>query len=165
MNNFLWTVVAVVVGMSFVLFAYEKIKESQRDQHINAAYLTQGIANTAPYRMLIEEYWNDTGKLPCSTDELPARPPAGAHALSSIEITACGQITLTFNELSGVDGGTLIFEASEKPGPMGRDLDWRCYSDSFVNLGKLIPQCRARNDVPERAGTRETDPVDLAATT
>ncbi len=143
MKNFAITFLAVVLGVAVVLFAMTMLQDRQKEQYINAAHITRGMASAMSYKVLMGDYWSEHGKLPCSDEDLDIRPGTmgGHQALDAMEISGCGQVTLTFNELSGVDGGTMVLTAEEVQNAIGYSLKWSCRTNAFEHITKYVPQC------------------------
>jgi ankyrin repeat protein len=109
----------------------------------DTANLAQGLSIGTEAKMLINEHWAMTGALPCEPGELDFRmsPGHGPSVLAAIDVTGCGQVTLVYNDESGLAGRRMVIEAEEVEGSFGIELAWRCWTPDFPDIEKRIRQC------------------------
>jgi len=158
-KQFLTTFLAALLGVLVVAFAYELYRQHEREnekqrereeaeeskQHyVNAAHLATGLSALAQLRPHIEIFWHETGELPCrATDlHLPTELLAlQTAALRDIALTDCGELTATYTEASGLDGGTLVLRANEVEAASDRGLAWECLTADYPEIEEHLPSC------------------------
>ena len=118
-------------------------------KNLETAYLLQGLSISTDVKYLVEEHWGNFGELPCKAGQLDyafLREKEKAHSvLSAIDITDCGQVTLLYNEDSGVPGRRMVLQAEEKDSAMGIELTWRCWTPDFPDIEDRISRCQYEN--------------------
>lgn len=110
---------------------------------VNAALLSRGYAMANDYRLMAADFWQRQGEQACSNAdlELPAFRPRPDESLQRVEVTACGEITLTYDAKSGIDGGTILMTASVVKEYMGNKLKWKCTTQDYPEIGAFMPGC------------------------
>lgn len=96
------TILAAIAMLTLAVGGKYLFGDSNRD----TANLMQGLAISTDVKYLVDEYWGNFGELPCKAGQLDnafLREQEKAHSvLSAIDVTDCGQVTLLYNENSGV---------------------------------------------------------------
>ena len=167
--------IALVVA-SLVLFVV-----ARQCSYVDNANLVQGLSISTEAKYVVEEYWAIMGELPCETGRLDFRvsPDRGKSVLSAVGVTDCGQVTLLYNEDSGLAGRRMVLQAEEINGALGVELAWRCWTPDFPDIEKRIAQCKYEDrqlasinipDAPEESpqqdnSTSTVAPVTVAART
>jgi hypothetical protein len=110
----------------------------------DTANLMQGLSISTEVKYLVNEHWAIMGELPCEAGELDIHvsPGRGPSVLSAIDITDCGQITLLYNDESGMPGRRMVLQAEETTAAQGLELAWTCWTPDFPDIEKRISQCR-----------------------
>ena len=169
MKNFLITFVGAVCALVVVIFGYQKIQEKQVQGYVNAAHIAQGLATSSRAKIVVLEYWSQNGKLPCTSAEfeefgISMPEPFDNPVLPRLELTGCGQLTLTFQVNSGIDGGKIVLQAREAQDAFGMSVDWTCSTNDYVDIAKYIPQCAFSDGTttdpigePETTGSRSDE--------
>ena len=127
--------VVVVVG-KFLL--------GRQGEYLDTANLVQGLSISTEAKHLVDEYWAIMGELPCEAGQLDIGVSQfrGRSVLSAIDVTDCGQITLLYNEDSGMPGRRMVLQAEETTGVVGIELAWSCWTPDFPDIEKRVPQCK-----------------------
>ncbi|MGH8529676.1 MAG: pilin [Nevskiales bacterium] len=115
--------------------------EKERAHYQSAAYLAEGLNASANAKAVITEYYQSNGEWPNSNEDvgLPAPGEFSGRALRSMAVTSGGTIRLTYNEKTGVRGGTIELIPDASQPEIG--VKWRCESSSYSNITITIPQC------------------------
>lgn len=126
---------------ALVLFAFTVAACRGKGDYRAAAHIVQGIATAGGLKVFVSAHHDDTGEWPDSNEAAGLRPPPeyANGAVTSIAVGPGGVITITYDEQSGVDGGTVqLTPDASKPeaGTM-----WKCSTKSFEHLAELVPQC------------------------
>lgn len=118
--------------------------EQERAHYTAAAYLAEGLTAAANTKPMIVEFYMQNGGWPDSNEDigLPGPEAFTGRALKSVAVSGGGVVTLTYNEKTGVNGGTiqLVPELDEATG----QVKWRCESTSYSEITVTIPQCLYR---------------------
>ena len=82
----------------------------------------------------------DNGEMPDSNHDvgLPGGHEFKKRAVDRVDVGYDGVITITYNEQSGVDGGTIKLRPDD--GPLG--INWECETRSFKAIKTWMPLCR-----------------------
>lgn len=134
MKKFFIVVIALVVALG--LFEWYK------KRFIVAAYVSEGLALAVSVKNQVANFYGEYGKFPASNKELDLPKPEqfAVQSITSLAISNGGVITITFNELSGIEGGTIrLLPDSSNPAASVR---WRCETPSYKNIGDWAPQCK-----------------------
>ena len=136
-----------------LLFVVSLIREKQMQGYVNAAHIAQGMATSSQAKIVVMEYWSRNGELPCTSTELEAfgmsmATQSGNPVVPRMDLTGCGQITLTFQQNSGVDGGMIVLQAREVQGAFGLSINWACSTKDYMDIARYVPQCTFSEDRP-----------------
>jgi len=172
-----WSTKTIALGIALlVLFL-----AFRQGGYYDTANLAQGLSIATDVKAVVSEYWGNTGDLPCETGKLDFRvsPEIGKTVLSAVGVSDCGEVTLVYNEDSGLAGRRMVLQAEEVSGDWGLELAWRCWTPDFPDIEERIPRCKyedrqlASIDIPDAPGelpqhdnsTRAVAPVAVASET
>ncbi|MAM88753.1 MAG: hypothetical protein CME36_15720 [unclassified Hahellaceae] len=112
------------------------------EQSTPQAEMIEGFLAGSAVRYAVQDYVIEHGRLPASNQDLGLpEPQAYARgALSSVAVGERGRITLTFNERSGVDDGTIQLVPIASDPLYG--VQWDCKTPSFEDIQSWAPACR-----------------------
>jgi len=138
MNNLVKTAIVLAV-----LYAGSRLIFGPGAGSMDTANLVQGLSIATEVKYLVNEHWAITGALPCKAGELDfgVSPGLGRSVLAAIDVTDCGQITLVYNEDSGMPGRRMVLQAEETEDARGLELAWNCWTPDFPNIQDRIAQC------------------------
>ena len=106
------------------------------------AEMIEGFLAGSSVRYAVQDYAVEHGSLPASNADL-GLPEPKAYArgsLAAVEVSERGRIILTFNERSGVDGGTIQLVPIASDALYG--LQWDCRTVSYQGIQSWAPACR-----------------------
>ena len=112
---------------------------------LSLAYISEGFSASAVVKAQVAEYYSVTGKLPSSNAEAGIRIPesyAGV-SLKSVRISGGGVITLTYDEKTGVNNGTIQLVPYVGNSALG--LRWQCNTSSYKGIERMASQCNYIN--------------------
>lgn len=144
MITFSAVLLAVLVAFAALQYSAKKTRDEQMRPIVNAALVSRGIAMAGDYRFMLHDHWRREGELLCDNADLGLPPyrPEPEGSLQSVEVTSCGEITLTYDEKSGVDGGIVLLTATVVDAPLSKKkLDWQCSTNDYPDLGPLLHGC------------------------
>ena len=186
MKNFLITFLAALLGVGVAALIYERYKahekqkeeeaaEQFRQQYLDVANVAAGLSSLAQLRPHIEVFWHETGELPCQATDLHLPTELLAlqtPVLRDISLTNCGELTATYTEESGTNGGTLVLRARVVETSSDRGLVWDCLTPDYLEIEKYLPTCRYEppSEEPqpsgrEPTGSLESETLPMAAVT
>lgn len=118
---------------------------SLRDQAFLVAHISQALAQSSLYKVLIAQFYAEHGYFPSSVDEVNSPGLGGATssdagAVPAIEIANYGDIVMHIRDTDGVEVGTLILTAFDDD-PMRR-ITWKCHTAHFKQIRNHFPTCR-----------------------
>jgi len=153
------------VGFFVAAMVYQSQQEGKAErfqrQSLGVANLASGLSSLGQLRLQIETFWYETGELPCpgadvhlSTDFLAFQSPA----LREVALPDCGELTATFSEASGVEGGTLVFRAREVEAASHRGFEWECLTADYPKIEDHFSSCRYEPSLKE-AGASDDGPA------
>jgi len=127
---------------------HEQAESAQR-LYLTRSYRMEGLAAAQSVKVAITEYYMNYGKLPHSNREAGVAEPDkfSGQALRRLTVDAHGAIELTYDEKSGIGGGTirLVPDVSNATAM----ITWRCQSPDFSDIALSVAQCEY---VPGGAG-------------
>jgi hypothetical protein len=142
--------VFVVLAIFFLVIPATQLSKygeetSLRDQAILVARISQALAQSSLYKVLIAQFYAEQGYFPSSLDEIdwpdlgsvPASPDV--DELPAIEIANYGDIMMRIHNADGVDVGTVILTASEDD--RMRHITWKCHTSHFKQIRNHFPMC------------------------
>lgn len=134
MKKILTVVIVLVVAMG--------IFEWYKKRFVAAAYVSEGLALAVTIKNQVAMFYDEYGRFPSSNQELdlPGPEQFAAQSIASLAISNGGAITVTFNELSGTDGGTIQMVPDTTNPAVG--VRWRCETPSYKNISDWAPQCK-----------------------
>lgn len=117
---------------------------SLRDQAFLVAHISQALAQSSLYKVLIAQFYAEHGYFPSSIDEvnspgLGGVTPSEQNAVPAIEIANYGDVVMHIRDTDGVEVGTVILTASDDD-PMRR-ITWRCHTAHFKQIRNHFPTC------------------------
>jgi len=123
-----------------VVQEHETAAEEQR-MRLTRSYRMEGLAAAQSVKVAIAEYYMNNARLPHSNREAGVAEPDkfSGESLRSLIVDTQGAITLTFDEKSGVRGGTIRLIPDVSNQTMG--VKWRCTSPDFSDIALSIAQC------------------------
>ena len=116
-----------------------------QEAHMAASVLAQGLGTASQLKYLVAEFWAMEGKLPCENRQLGFNDSFEDPVLKGVEVTDCGELTITYKAQAGLDGGRMVLQAIEAKGLTGPALQWECWTPDFSGIEQFMPQCRYRN--------------------
>lgn len=134
-------VLTIVVAVAVVLGGLEWYRVHQTGKLVAAAHVAQGLALAGSVKNHVAAFLAEQGRFPSSNDELglPEAERFAGQALTRLAVSEGGIITVTFNKLSGVAGGTIRLLPDEDRTAVG--MRWRCETPSYRDIATLAPQC------------------------
>ena len=99
------------------------------------------VASTSA-RLAVTEFYMNSGRMPASNAEagLPEPGSYKGQSLRSLEVSEGGELTLTFDAESGVDGGTIEW-LPDLTGIESMGVQWRCQTRDFPQIVRALPNC------------------------
>lgn len=124
--------------------------EREKQRYMHAAYLVEGLQAGAAIKTAVAEYFFSAGAWPASNRDLELAEPEqfNGQSLTSLRVSTNGTIILTYDQLSGVTGGTIQLIPEYRPSTGA--IKWRCVTWSYWHIATTVPQCEYR--VPEPRG-------------
>ncbi|GAA3956874.1 pilin [Allohahella marinimesophila] len=112
------------------------------EQPTAEAEMIEGFLAGSAVRYAVQDYAIEHGSLPASNADLGLpEPEAYARgALAAVAVGDRGRITLTFNDRSGVDGGTIQLVPIASDALYG--MQWDCRTASYEGIQSWAPACR-----------------------
>ena len=99
-------------------------------------------------KVAITDFYQSENRWPGSNQDIGMQAPEkfAGRTLRSMEVSEGGVITLTYDDKTGVDKGTirLIPDGSNA----GYGIKWRCVTPSYENIATMMPTCEY---VPEQS--------------
>jgi hypothetical protein len=169
MRHAVVTLLASFFGVLVALFAfhiytrYEADRERAADDAEMQAKLEQGrqliertlaeeravlairsdLTSTSAARMAVAEFYMATGRMPASNAEagLPEPQTYKGQSLRSLSVADGGELILTFDSASGVEGGTLEW-LPDLTGIESMGLQWQCRTRDFPQIVRVLPNCK-----------------------
>jgi hypothetical protein len=156
MKQFLTTFSASALAFVVVIVLYQMATERQQgrmdfkqvpvtedhEAYQAASVLADGLGRASDLKFLIMEFWAMEGQLPCTNEQLAFNAAYQDPVLKRVELTDCGEVTLTYQDNVGIDSGRMILRAAEGAGLTGSELQWDCTSPDFSGIETFMPQCR-----------------------
>ena len=119
---------------------------SLRDQAILVAHISQALAQSSLYKVLIAQFYTEHGYFPSSVDEVDS-PGLGSVSTSpdvndvpAIETANYGDIVMHIRNADGVEVGAVILTATEDD--RRRRITWKCHTAHFKEIRNHFPTCR-----------------------
>ncbi len=168
MRHALITVVASFIGVLAAMFAYHSYRDAadartraaaEAEQQASVRQGQQLIEQTladeraalairndvvaiAAARAAIAEGYMSTGRMPASNAEagLPAPETYRGQSLLSMKVAADGSLILTFDAVSGVEGGVIEW-VPDLTGIESMGLQWHCRTHDFPLIARALPGC------------------------
>ena len=169
MRHALITVVASFVGVLAALFAYQSYRdvaeartrataETEQQARVKqgrqlieqtladeraALAIRNDIVAIAVARAAIAEAYMSTGRMPASNAEagLPAPETYRGQSLVSMKVAADGSLILTFDAVSGVEGGVIEW-LPDLAGIESMGLQWHCQTHDYPLIARALPNCK-----------------------
>ena len=119
---------------------------SLRDQAILVAHISQALAQSSLYKVLIAQFYTEHRYFPSSVDEVDSpglgsvSASPGANDVAAIEIANYGDIVMHIRNADGVEVGTMIITASDDDSM--RRIRWKCHTAHFKEIRNHFPTCR-----------------------
>ncbi|MDJ0927914.1 MAG: DUF2914 domain-containing protein [Gammaproteobacteria bacterium] len=137
------TFTIIIVILSLVVGA-ELWNRRSGGGFLATANLVQGLSVATEAKFVLTEYWASEGTFPCKPDDLyyPLITGTASSVLAAVQLTDCGQVTLVYNDESGLAGRRLVLQAEESQGDRGFELAWDCWTPDFPDIADQVPQCR-----------------------
>jgi hypothetical protein len=113
----------------------------ERERHVAASLLSEGLLVASMAKVAIAEFYQSTGAWPSSNHDVGLNDPAQfrGRSLKRMHVSEGGVITLTYDEKTGVNDGTIRLVPDAGNPQMG--VRWRCVSPSFREIAISIPPC------------------------
>ena len=120
-----------------LIVGYEWFINARTERYQAMAYLSEGLAISAPVKIQVATYYQMQGEFPDSNAEadLPMPEAFNGQSLVSVGVSDGGIVTLTFDEKSGVSGGIIEFIPIID---FAKGVTWECFSPSYHS----VPACR-----------------------
>lgn len=137
-NQTKWWAIGLLSVFTLVgLWGYQK--QSNQDV-FDTVFIAEGFQVGVLLKQATAEFYYHQGKLPSSNQEVGMGAPEvyANNALKSAEVTSNGEIKLTYDARTGVEGGVVSLIPTVVPGM----LKWRCETRDYQNIGKYMPQCQ-----------------------
>jgi hypothetical protein len=128
---------APLLLVALAVLCYLWFSDARTERYRALAYLSEGLAISAPVKMQVAMYYQMEGELPASNAALDLPPPEAfkGQSLVSVGLSDGGIITLTYDAKSGVPNGIIELIPSVDP---VRGLIWECFSPSY----RRVSTCR-----------------------
>lgn len=150
-NTRLGLFTVILIGLFILSGCFKTNNGIARVSHRNAAFISQGLIEAQQLKITLYESYVNEGKLLCGGEKrLKHSEIAYEKNHSSVwvmKVTDCGEITIVFNEKSGVEGGIITLNSTEIALQQGFSGNWECKTKDYPGIEKFIPQCQYRPDL------------------
>lgn len=168
MRHTLITVVASFIGVIAALFAFysyrdaadararaaadaehqarleqgRELRERTLDEERALSAIVNDVSAVTGARVAIAEFYMSNGRMPATNEEagLSAPETYKGQSLVSMKIVDGGTMLLTFDAVSGVDGGTIEWQP-DLDGIESMGLQWHCQTHDYAQIVRILPNC------------------------
>lgn len=140
MKKHLITFLVAFVACLAALYAYNQY-QIRKFQAV--AHLVEGLTLASSFKGPVAGYFAAEGRFPKTNAEAGLGPAQQYHgqSVTSVAVTAGGRIVVTFNEKSGIAGGTILLTPAALHGVDG-NVSWECTSPSFSRIEAAMSTCK-----------------------